>query len=75
MPAGVVKWFDKRKGWGFIREENGHEVFVHFSQSVAQGFRSLSRGDPVSFDLGQTARGIQAENVIKLEPVWRTIED
>jgi len=69
MPGGTVKWFDERKGWGFITQEGGEDIFVHYSQLVGEGFRSLAAGDRVSSDIGQTERGIQAENVVRLEEV------
>jgi CspA family cold shock protein len=67
MPNGVVKWFDKRKGWGFITEEGGEDIFVHYSQIQGEGFRTLLKGDPVTFELGRTDKGVQAEQVIRQE--------
>lgn len=63
---GTVKWFNADKGYGFITTENGKDVFVHFSQIKADGFKSLNEGDKVSFDVEKGARGDQAENIIKL---------
>lgn len=63
---GVVKWFDSRKGYGFIKRENGEDVFVHFSKVRAVGFKSLEQGEKVSFDVEKTERGLRAVNVTKL---------
>ena len=65
MPNGVVKWFDKRKGWGFITQESGEDIFVHYSQLLGEGFRTLVKGDQVTFDVGQTEKGVQAEHVVR----------
>ncbi|MFQ6067508.1 MAG: cold-shock protein [bacterium] len=66
MPEeGTVKWFDDRKGYGFIERENGEDVFVHFSNIQAEGFKSLEQGEKVSFDVQETERGLQAVNVVK----------
>lgn len=63
---GTVKWFNSDKGFGFIEAENGRDVFAHFSQIKADGYKSLNEGDRVSFDIGKGARGEQAENIVKL---------
>jgi len=68
MPKGVVKWFDKRKGWGFITQEGGEDIFVHYSQILGEGFRTLVKGDQVTFALGRTEKGVQAEHVVPQEP-------
>ncbi len=60
---GVVKWFDDRKGYGFIAREDGKDVFVHFSNITQEGFKSLKEGDKVSFDVQESERGPQAINV------------
>jgi len=64
---GTVKWFDDRKGYGFISRENGKDVFVHFSNINREGFKSLKEGDKVSFDVQETERGLQAVNVVRKE--------
>ena len=62
---GTVKWFDDRKGFGFVERENGEDVFVHFSNVSMEGFKSLEQGEKVSFDVEKTDRGLQAVNVVK----------
>ncbi len=68
MPQGTVKWFNDAKGFGFIAQEGGKDVFVHFSAIAASGFRSLAEGDPVEFDIVEGPKGLQAANVKKLAP-------
>ena len=65
MTKGVVKWFNDSKGFGFIEQENGADVFVHFSSIQGDGFKSLAEGQDVSFDVVQGAKGLQAANVMK----------
>jgi CspA family cold shock protein len=62
---GTVKWFNDAKGYGFITQPGGDDVFVHFSAIVGEGFRTLSEGEAVEFDLQQTDRGLQASKVIR----------
>ncbi|WP_183362038.1 cold-shock protein [Geomonas limicola] len=66
MANGVVKWFNDAKGFGFIEQENGVDVFVHFSAIQSEGFKSLTEGDAVSFEVTQGAKGLQAANVTKI---------
>jgi CspA family cold shock protein len=63
MANGMVKWFNDGKGYGFIEQENGSDVFVHHSGIVATGFKSLNEGDRVTFDLEQGKKGPTAVNV------------
>lgn len=63
---GKVKWFNNEKGFGFIEQENGTDVFVHFSAITGDGFKSLEEGQEVSFDVVEGNRGPQAANVVKL---------
>ena len=65
MPNGVVKWFSNRKGYGFIEQEEGGDIFVHHSAINMQGFRTLAEGDRVSFEIEVGDRGPAAKNVEK----------
>jgi len=68
MTLGKVKWFDIRKGWGFIEQENGEDVFVHYSNIQGEGFRKLRDGEEVQFEIVQGEKGLHAENVQRLSP-------
>lgn len=63
---GTVKWFNKDKGYGFIRDGENKDVFVHYSQIQMDGFRTLEEGERVSFEVMQSERGPQAKNVTRL---------
>jgi CspA family cold shock protein len=63
MANGIVKWFNDSKGYGFIEQENGPDVFVHHSGINANGFKSLNEGDKVTFDIEQGKKGPAAVNV------------
>ena len=65
MATGRVKWFNDAKGFGFITQESGDDVFVHFSAVVAPGFKSLAEGDQVEFEVTRGPKGLQATNVRK----------
>ena len=65
MAQGSVKWFNDAKGYGFISQENGEDVFVHFSAVQAQGFKSLAEVDKVEFEVTRGPKGLQAANVRK----------
>lgn len=63
---GTVKWFNAQKGFGFLSDEAGNDVFVHFSAIESDGFKSLEEGEAVEFDVIEGAKGPQAANVVKL---------
>lgn len=66
MKTGTVKWFNAKKGFGFISDESGNDVFVHFSALLMDGFKVLEEGDQVSFEVVDGEKGPQAANVTKL---------
>ena len=65
MADGRVKWFNDSKGYGFIEQETGDDLFVHYSAIQGDGFKSLAEGDEVEFDITQGPKGLQASNVVK----------
>ena len=65
MVKGVVKWFNDKKGFGFIKPENGEDVFVHHTAIQGSGFKTLAEGQAVEFDIVQGEKGKQAQNVVK----------
>ncbi len=65
MAKGTVKWFNDAKGYGFISQSTGDDVFVHFSSIQGDGFRTLAEGEEVEFELRETERGLQAANVTR----------
>ncbi|RMF87269.1 MAG: cold-shock protein [Nitrospinota bacterium] len=64
MPVGRVKWFNDQKGYGFIEQEGGNDVFVHYSAIQGGGFRTLTEGQRVRFDIVSGPKGLQASNVV-----------
>jgi len=63
MAKGQVKWFDQKKGYGFITREDGDDLFVHYSAINRDGFKTLDEGDEVEFEISQGKKGLQATNV------------
>ena len=64
MSEGKVKWFNPRKGYGFIATSDGRDIFVHYSNIAGDGYKTLVEGDPVSFDVVEGEKGLRAENVV-----------
>jgi CspA family cold shock protein len=63
---GTVKWFNDSKGYGFIQQTEGNDLFVHFSSILGEGFRTLQEGEEVEFELGESDFGLQATNVARV---------
>jgi CspA family cold shock protein len=66
MAVGSVKWFNATKGYGFIEQDGGDDVFVHYTQIMDEGFRTLEQGQSVEFEMADGEKGLQARNVIKV---------
>ncbi len=66
MAEGQVKWFNEKKGFGFIQQDNGQDLFVHFTAITGDGFKTLSEGQRVSFEIEETSKGPKAKNVQKI---------
>ena len=64
MPEGTVKWFDSRKGYGFILDGQGQDVFVHYANISGDGYRTLNEGDAVTFEVVESEKGLRAENIV-----------
>lgn len=65
MPRGTVKWFNETKGFGFIQQDSGEEVFVHYTAISGEGFKTLKEGEDVEFEITQGPKGPQASDVVK----------
>lgn len=68
MPTGKVKWFSDQKGYGFIQQDDGTDVFVHHTSITMDGFRTLTEGETVQFDVVQSPKGPKAQNVSRVSP-------
>lgn len=68
MPTGKVKWFDPKKGYGFIIGDEGKDIFVHYSSILGEGFRALKDGETVDYELVRSEKGLQARNVASNAP-------
>ena len=68
MARGKVKWFNDQKGFGFIEQDGGGDVFVHYASIKGDGFKTLAEGDVVEFDVTQGPKGAKAENVTRVQP-------
>ncbi|HHD11774.1 MAG TPA: cold shock domain-containing protein [Deltaproteobacteria bacterium] len=66
MPKGKVKWFNEKKGFGFIKQDSGDDVFVHYSGIQGDGFKTLKEGEEVEFEIVDGTKGPQAVNVVKV---------
>ena len=66
MPEGKVKWFNPRKGYGFISDEQGRDIFVHYANISVEGYKTLDEGQAVSFDVVEGEKGLRAENVVQI---------
>lgn len=66
MSKGTVKWFNESKGFGFITQENGTDVFAHYSAIKGEGYKTLAEGDLVNFDVVEGDKGLKASNIVKI---------
>ena len=64
MSDGKVKWFNPRKGYGFIATDDGRDIFVHYSSISSNGYKTLAEGEPVTFEIVEGDKGLRAENVV-----------
>lgn len=75
MMKGTVKWFNAEKGFGFIADENGNDIFVHFSEIKMDGYKTLEEGEKVQFEVSETPKGNLAQNVTVIEEEWKDAKD
>ncbi len=68
MASGKVKWFDNKKGFGFIAQDSGQDVFVHHSAILGAGYKVLTEGEEVSFEIVESGKGLKAEKVQRVPP-------
>ena len=67
MPTGAVKWFDSKKGYGFITQDGAEDIFVHWRNLEGEGFKTLEDGDKVEFEVVRGDKGLHAEHVVKVQ--------
>ena len=67
MASGKVKWFDNKKGFGFIAQDSGQDVFVHHTSIIGSGYKTLNEGEPVTFEASPSDKGLKAQNVQRAE--------
>jgi len=72
MAEGTVKWFNPKKGYGFIAAAEGRDIFVHYANISGDGYKTLAEGDPVSFDIVEGEKGPRAENVVRKSAADKT---
>lgn len=75
MSDGKVKWFNSRKGYGFIATEDGRDIFVHYSSVAGDGYKTLAEGDSVTFDIVEGDKGLRAENVVAVPAPEEKMEE
>ncbi|MHB8522904.1 MAG: cold-shock protein [Limisphaerales bacterium] len=68
MARGIVKWFSNQKGYGFIALDSGQDVFVHHSSILADGYKTLTEGEQVTFEVTESGKGLKAQNVQRIQP-------
>ena len=68
MASGKVKWFDNKKGYGFIAQDSGQDVFVHHTSITGEGYKTLTEGETVSFEVIESGKGLKAQNVQRPQP-------
>ena len=68
MASGKVKWFDNKKGFGFIQQDSGQDVFVHHTAIQGDGYKTLNEGETVDFEVLESGKGLKAQNVQRTEP-------
>ena len=72
MSDGIVKWFNARKGYGFVTTDDGRDIFVHYASISGDGYKTLTEGETVSFDIVEGEKGLRAENVVPKSSAEKT---